>query len=46
MVSKLGLPGVRTGIIIAREDIIRAYTNANTIVSLACGNLGPALERF
>lgn len=43
--SKLGLPGVRTGIIIAREDIIQAYTNANTIVSLACGNLGPALAR-
>ncbi|MCP5204404.1 MAG: valine--pyruvate transaminase [Pseudomonadales bacterium] len=41
--SKLGLPGVRTGIIVAREDIIRAYTNANTIVSLSCGNLGPAL---
>jgi valine--pyruvate aminotransferase len=43
--SKLGLPGVRTGIIVARQDIIRAYTNANTIVSLACGNLGPALAR-
>jgi valine--pyruvate aminotransferase len=43
--SKLGLPGVRTGIIVAREDIIDAYTNANTIVSLACGNLGPALAR-
>jgi valine--pyruvate aminotransferase len=43
--SKLGLPGVRTGIIVAREDIIHAYTNANTIVSLACGNLGPALAK-
>jgi valine--pyruvate aminotransferase len=43
--SKLGLPGVRTGIIVAREDIIQAYTNANTIVSLACGTLGPALAR-
>ncbi len=43
--SKLGLPGVRTGIIVAREEIIRAYTNANTIVSLACGTLGPALAR-
>ena len=41
--SKLGLPGARTGILVAREDIIRAFTNANTIVSLACGNLGPAL---
>jgi valine--pyruvate aminotransferase len=42
--SKLGLPGVRTGIVIAREDIIRAFTSANTIVNLACGNLGPALS--
>ncbi|MBE9538223.1 MAG: valine--pyruvate transaminase [Proteobacteria bacterium] len=43
--SKLGLPGVRTGIIVAREDIIEAYTNINTIVSLACGTLGPALAK-
>jgi valine--pyruvate aminotransferase len=43
--SKLGLPGVRTGIIVAREEIIEAYTNANTIVSLACGTLGPALAK-
>ncbi len=43
--SKLGLPGVRTGIVVAREDIIRAFTNANTIASLACGTLGPALAR-
>ena len=43
--SKLGLPGVRTGILIAREDLIDAYTNANTIVSLACGTLGPALAK-
>ena len=43
--SKLGLPGVRTGIIVASEEIIQAFTRANTIVSLACGNLGPALAR-
>lgn len=43
--SKLGLPGVRTGIIVAREEIIHAYTNANTVVSLACGNLGPAIAK-
>jgi valine--pyruvate aminotransferase len=43
--SKLGLPGVRTGIIVASEEIIQAYTRANTIVSLACGTLGPALAR-
>ena len=41
--SKLGLPGVRTGIIVASEEVIQAYTKVNTIVSLACGNLGPAL---
>ncbi len=43
--SKLGLPGVRTGIIVAREDIIEAYTHANTIINLACGNLGPAIAK-
>lgn len=43
--SKLGLPGVRTGIIIAREEIVQAYSNANTVVSLACGNLGPTIAR-
>ena len=41
--SKLGLPGVRTGIIVAREEIIQAYANANGIVNLACGNIGPAI---
>jgi len=41
--SKLGLPGVRTGIIIAREDIIEAYANANGIVNLACGNIGVSI---
>ena len=41
--SKLGMPGVRTGIIVAREDIISAYANANGIVNLACGNIGPAI---
>ncbi|MEJ2384355.1 MAG: valine--pyruvate transaminase [Xanthomonadales bacterium] len=41
--SKLGLPGVRTGIVVAREDIIAAYANANGIVNLACGNIGPAI---
>jgi valine--pyruvate aminotransferase len=41
--SKLGMPGVRTGIIVAREDIIEAYANANGIVNLACGNIGPSI---
>lgn len=43
--SKLGLPGARTGVIVAREDIIKAYTNANAILSLACGNFGPAIAK-
>lgn len=43
--SKLGLPGARTGIIVASEEIIQAYTNANTIVSLACGTIGPAIAK-
>jgi len=41
--SKLGLPGVRTGIVVARADVIAAYANANGIVNLACGNIGPAI---
>lgn len=43
--SKLGLPGVRTGIIVANEEVIQAFSNANTIVNLACGTLGPALAK-
>ena len=41
--SKLGLPGVRTGFIVASEEMIHAYANANTILNLACGNVGPAI---
>ena len=41
--SKLGLPGVRTGFIVASEEMIQAYANANTILNLACGNVGPAI---
>lgn len=41
--SKLGMPGIRTGIVVAREDIIAAYANANGIINLACGNMGPAI---
>lgn len=43
--SKLGLPGARTGIVIANPDIIRAFVKANTIVNLAPCNLGPAILR-
>ncbi len=41
--SKLGLPGTRTGIIIAREDLIDFFTCANAIMTLASGNFGSAL---
>ncbi|GAB1267911.1 valine--pyruvate transaminase [Aurantivibrio infirmus] len=41
--SKLGLPGARTGIVIAQEKVIRAFSKANTILSLAAGNLGPVI---
>jgi valine--pyruvate aminotransferase len=43
--SKLGLPGARTGIVIANPDIIQAFAKANTILSLATGNFGPAIAR-
>lgn len=41
--SKLGLPGTRNGIVIAREDVIEAMSRVNAVVSLANGNLGQAL---
>ena len=41
--SKLGMPGVRTGIIIANPDVISAITNMNAVLSLALGSFGPAL---
>jgi valine--pyruvate aminotransferase len=41
--SKLGLPGVRCGIVIANETITQALSNMNGIISLAPGSIGPAL---
>ena len=43
--SKMGMNGIRTGIVVAREDIIRAYSTANGIINLACGNIGPAIAQ-
>lgn len=43
--SKLGLPGVRTGIVVATEQVIQAFSNANTVINLASGNIGPSLTR-
>ena len=41
--SKLGLPGLRTGIVIANEEIIEALAAATAIFCLSPGRLGPAL---
>ncbi len=41
--SKLGLPGVRTGIVIADPAVIDMITGANAIFSLAPGRFGPSL---
>ena len=41
--SKLGLPGTRTGIIVAREDIIKAVSNINGVLTLAPQSVGAAL---
>ncbi|HJP06194.1 MAG: valine--pyruvate transaminase [Proteobacteria bacterium] len=41
--SKLGLPGLRTGIIVAKEKVAKAIAAANAILSLAPGSVGPAL---
>lgn len=43
--SKLGLPGVRTGIVVASEETIQVFSQINTIISLACGTLGPAIAQ-
>ncbi|MDH3347438.1 MAG: valine--pyruvate transaminase [Desulfobulbaceae bacterium] len=41
--SKFGLPGCRTGIVIARPRIIRALGNLNGILNLAPGSIGATL---
>ncbi|MGE0485380.1 MAG: valine--pyruvate transaminase [Gammaproteobacteria bacterium] len=41
--SKLGLPGLRTGIVVARPDIIDAIRSFNAILTLATGSLGAVL---
>ncbi|MFV2031908.1 MAG: valine--pyruvate transaminase [Gammaproteobacteria bacterium] len=41
--SKLGLPGARTGIVIANEEIIRQFSNMTAITSLAPGGIGPVI---
>ena len=41
--SKLGLPGARTGIVLASEEIIRRICSMTCIVGLANNNLGQTL---
>ncbi len=41
--SKLGLPGTRTGIVIANEEVIGQLANMTAIISLAPGGCGATL---
>ena len=41
--SKLGLPGTRTGIVIARPEVVRQIESMNSIVGLANPNIGQAI---
>ena len=41
--SKIGLPSLRTGIIIAKKEIVTALSNLNAIAALASGSVGQAI---
>lgn len=41
--SKLGLPAARTGIIIARKEVIKAVSGMNAIMNLSTGSFGAML---
>lgn len=41
--SKLGLPGTRTGIVIARPEIAEMVARVNAVMSLAPGGMGAAI---
>lgn len=41
--SKLGLPAARTGMIIARKEVIKAVSGMNAIMNLATGSFGAML---
>lgn len=43
--SKLGLPGVRTGIFVAHRDLVGALGGMTATMSLAAGSVGPVLVR-
>lgn len=41
--SKLGLPAVRTGIVVASEEVISMISRMNAVMSLAPGSMGAAI---
>lgn len=41
--SKIGLPGLRTGIVIANESVIKAVSSLNAIINLSPTRLGAAI---
>jgi len=41
--SKIGLPSVRNGIVIAKEEVIEALSATNAVLSLATGNIGQVI---
>jgi valine--pyruvate aminotransferase len=41
--SKIGMPGARTSVVLANEEIIKALASINAIISLAPSNLGQHL---
>jgi valine--pyruvate aminotransferase len=41
--SKLGLPALRTGIVIANEEVISMVSRMNAVMSLAPGSMGAAI---
>ncbi len=41
--SKIGLPAIRTGIIIADETVVAALSNINAIAALTAGSMGQAM---
>ncbi len=43
--SKIGLPGTRTGIVIARKEFIRCLASMTSIIGLANTNLGQAIVK-
>ena len=43
--SKIGLPSLRTGIVVAKAELISALSSVNSIVALASGSLGQVISQ-